>query len=878
MRWRGKDRERDLERELRAHLEQEADERRESGLPAEEARYAARRAFGNTALVQEEVREMWGWMFVDRLARDVSYALRGMRKSPGFTATAVLSLALGIGANSAIFSLIDAVMLRWLPVRNPQELVQVIVRRHDPEPLQSLTYPLIRGLAEHHEIFSSLCGFSAWRFAVGKGHSIEPTPGAWVTGAFYDTLGLHPAAGRFLTPADDLPGAAPVAVISDGYWQRKFGRNPLAFGEPILVEGKPATIVGVSPAGFTGADVGETVDITLPVAVLPQFVAEGQYQIDAGAWWLRILARPQAGVSPAQMKARLAVIWPELWDSVIPASMTNTRQHVRNSSLDTIPGGTGYTDLRRRFGRPLLVLITATGLLLLIACANVANLLLARASARQREIAVRLAIGASRGRIVRQLLTESLLLSTFGAALGVVLAWSGSRVLVDLLSSGQTHAIALDVTPDWRVLAFTAAVATVTGIVFGLAPAFRGTAAGPAGALKEKMVAARSHFAAALVAAQISIALLLLIGAGLFVSTLRNLHRADAGFQGDGVLLLRADAARAGYGGARRVAFYESLLDQTEQLPGVTSASFALTTPLAGGGISQPVAVERQPVIPQEIHFNAVSRRYFETLATAVVRGREFSRHDEKGAPAVAVVNEVFARRFLREGDPLGRTLRVGRDGQPFEVVGVVRDSVYESLWQAPPPTVYVPLVQWAGAARPEVVFEVHAAGSLAQVAGNLRTALQPRLPGAPFQVSALTDQVERGLVRERLMATLASAFGLLGLALVVVGLYGLLAYTVTRRTNEIGIRLALGAMRGQVLWMVIQHALALLALGIALGVPAAWAASRLVSSLLFGLKATDPRTIVGAILVLGVSALVAALLPALRASRVDPMVALRYE
>ena len=880
---RRRSRERDLERELRSDLELEAAEQQESGLSAEEARYAAQRAFGNTAFIKEEVREMWGFAFLDRLKQDMTYALRGMRRSPGFTITAVLSLSLGIGANTAIFSLIDALLLRWLPVRDPQELVQLTMRRAAAEPGESFAYPIVGALADHREIFSNLCGFAGARFGVGHGDSFESTSGAWVTGGYYATLGLQPAAGRLLTESDDRPGAVPVAVITDGYCQRKFGRNPAAIGQQILVEGKPVTIVGVSPAGFTGANVGEAADITLALGVLPQIQLDRNFTLDTAAWWLRVLARPQPGISRDQVKARLAVIWKPLGESVIAAN-SGSRYRIDQSTLDAIPGGAGYSDLRRQFRRPLLVLMAVVGLLLMIACANVANLLLARAAARQREIAVRLAIGASRARIVRQLLTESLLLSLLGAALGVLLAWAGSRVLVNLLSGGRLYAIVLDVAPNWRVLLFTAASASATGILFGMAPAFRGTAAGPAAALKEKITISRSSLAALLVATQVSLALLLLIGAGLFVSTLRNLHRVDAGFQGSGVLLVNADGSRAGYRGARAAAFYESLQQWIEQAPGVMSASFSLITPLAGGAISQQIAVNGQPTGKEEILFNAVSRRYFETMATAVVLGREFTRRDDAGAPLVAVVNETFARRYLPKGNPLGQRLTIGLRTNAFfrpqesEVVGVVRDSIYQSLREAAPPTVYVPLVQRTGNGAFGVVFEAHASGSLAQTAAALRSSLQPMLPGAPVEVRTLTGQMERALVRERLMATLASSFGILGLALAVVGLYGLLAYTVARRTNEIGIRLALGAMRQQVLWMVMRHALALLSLGIALGIPAAWAASRFVSSMLFGLTATDPLTIGGAVAVLTAAGLLSGLLPAWRASQVDPMVALRYE
>jgi predicted permease len=835
---------------------------------------------GNMTRVAEEARAVWTWRWLEEVYRDLRYAGRTLRQNRGFTITAVLSLALGIGANTAIFSLIDAVLLRQLPVRDAQELVQIVLLRRSAEPLESFTYPLVRALAGHNEVFSSLCGFASYRFAVHEGDSVEGVSGAWVSGGYYATLGLQPVAGRLLTDADDRPGAAPVTVITDRYWERKFGRSPDAIGRQIVIEGTPVVVVGVSPAGFTGANVGDTADITLPLGILPQIRPDRSYLVDNSSWWLRVLARPQPGIRREQTKARLAVVWSSMRQSIIDGMSPGARRRMEQSTPEVLPGGTGWTDLRRQFRQPLVVLMTVVGLLLLIACANVANLLLARSAARQREIAVRLAIGASRARIVRQLMTEGLLLSLFGAAAGVLLAWAGSRLLVDLLASGQPG-LSLDVTPDWTVLAFTGLTACATGILFGIAPAFRGTAAGPAGALREKFATARSRLAPLLVTLQVTVSLLLLIAGGLFVRTLWNLHRVDAGFRGNGVLLVNADGGREGYRGASAAAFYEGLLQQVERLPGVQSASYSLITPLAGGGISHNIAVNGQAE-SHEIYFNSISHGYFKTMGTAVVLGREFTARDTAASGRVAVVNQAFARRYLAAGNPIGQRLTVSfqPQAQEFVVVGVVADAIYETLRQAAPPTVYCPVLQREGTAPGGfgVVMEAHVAGSLAQAAEELRSSLQPKLPGSPVEVHALTEQVERALVRERLMATLGAGFGIVSLILAAVGLYGLMTYTVARRTKEIGIRLALGAMRLEVLCMVMRQVLVLSGIGVAIGIPVALGTARLVSSMLFGVKETDAWTIGAATVTLTAAGLVAGLVPARRASRVDPMVALRYE
>ncbi len=848
--------ERELDDEIRFHLEMQAEDNLRAGMDPVEARYAAMRSFGGADRMKEQYRDWRAFAAVETMLHDLRYALRAMRENPGFTVVAVLSLALGIGANTAIFSLIDALLLRSLPVRDPQQLVQLVVPQGTAQPFVTFTYPMVHALADHHEIFLDLFGFSSTVFNAWPPGANEAIPGAWVTGAYYETLGLEPVAGRLLNNDDDRPGAPPVAVITDGYWSRKFGRDLKAIGQTIRLEGVAVTIVGVSPPGFTGMDVAQNSDVTLAAGVEPQLEQGREWNIGPSYFSRLIFARPRSDMPLAQVKARLAALWPEV-ATLDPNASFKTELAF---PPDLIPGGTGSTALRNQFRRPLLVLMAVAGLVLLIACANIANLLLARASARQREIAVRLAIGAGRGRIIRHLLTESALLSTCGAALGIGLAWFGSSFVVQLFSSGQNYPVMLDVTPQGHVLLFTTLVAVATAMLFGIAPAFRATSAGPVAALRDAsahVAGSRTRFGSALVVLQVSVSLLLLVGAGLFVGTLRNLRHLDPGFRHEGVLIVKMNRT----GTDRR-----ELLDRIGRLPGVVSVSFSNNTVLSGGLIRSVASLPGGA--PVAVDSDWIGPRYFETLGTPMLEGREFTLYDDKTAPRVAIVNQTFVRHFFPDGHPLGRHFLTDLPPVDTQIVGVVEDARSHSLRDQALPAVYVPSFASGGVGN----IEVRVAGSIAQVVSELRRELHPA------DIYPLTQQVEKTLVQERLMATLAGSFGTLALVLASIGLYGLLAYAVARRVNEIGIRMALGAERADVLRMVIRDALRLLGLGMALGLPAAWAASRWVSSMLFGLTPMDPMTILAATALLTGFGLLAGFLPALRASRVDPMVALRYE
>jgi putative ABC transport system permease protein len=822
---------------------------------------------------------MLGMLRLERVLGDVRYALRTLRNNPGFTVVAVLTLALGIGANTAIFTLIDSLLLRSLPVPQPQELVRISVA--GDATVNSFSYALVNAFAERKDVFSAAGGFNRTTFNVGLPGSLTRVNGAWVTGEYYTTLGINPALGRLLGPADDTVGAPPAAVLSYAYWQREYAGDAAVIGRTVPIGGIATTIVGVGPRGFSGTTVERPADITIAVAALPQLDPVNAGLLGQGNFWLIVLARPSPGLSTEAAAARLAAAWPEIADQTLSRDWSAAlRQETIDLKLELVPGSTGHSALREPFQQPLMVLMGIVALVLLMACANVANLLLARGAARERELAVRVAVGAGGGRIARQLLTESALLSIFGAALGIWLAFVASRLLVDVFVVG-VGPVVLDVTPSAHVLGFTAAVAVATTLLFGLAPAFRAARAAPVRALRGDNGTARSapRLAGVLAAAQIAISLLLLVGAGLFVQTLENLRAIDAGFHDEGVLVADVDARREGLAGPALLAFYETMLERVRALPGVASASLSSLVPTSGSSSSTAIMPVGQTLPERDnaliVH---VMPAFFDTLGTRLLTGRDVSASDV-GSASVALVNESYAARYLAGRDPLGERLATrAQSAGEIEIVGVVEDAVANSLRAPPRPTVYYSYAQSAasGAFIFNTTLSVRVSGSLATTASALRAELARQFPSMTVEVRALTEQVDRTLQRERLMATLASGFGVLGLLLACVGIYGLFSYNVARRTREFAIRIALGARRAGVLRLAVGGAVKLLAAGLVVGVPAALAASRWVESMLFGLQPMDPVVVAAAVVLLACAGLVAAYLPARRAARVDPVVGLR--
>lgn len=825
------------------------------------------------------------------------FAIRNLRKSPLFTAVAILSLALGIGANTAIFSLLDQLLLRLLPVRDPRQLVLLNWRGSffgSNNGSNALSYPLYRELRDGAPMFDGVLCRAGTTVALGYAGDTERATAEFVSGNYFSVLGVDAAVGRLITPEDDrVPEGHPVAVLSYDFWRERFAGDPGILGKAITVNGSKFTVIGVSQAGFHGIEAGNSPKLRVPVMMKKTLSAGWQqgYRLEARrAKWVQVIGRLKPGVTPEQAQAGLQPLFKtaqmaDLDDlrQTDPSRLTPAgRERFLRAWLQVIPAARGRSALRSQFAAPLRILMAMVGLVLLIACANVANLLLARAAAREKEIAVRLALGSSRSQVIRQLMVENLLLALGAGTAGVLAAVWGTRFLIGLLPAGE-DAYQLSATPDLRVLGFALGVSLLTALVFGLAPAWQATRLDLAPVLKQQASAAAAgvnpRFRQGLVVAQVFLSLLLLAGAGLFLRSLRNLRQVDPGFSTGNLIVFSVDPTKNGHTGERAPVFFRHLQDKLAAIPGVEAASFGIIRPLSGNDWSSSVVIEGHVPKPGENmnpYFNAVTPGYFAALGIRVLEGREFRPSDAKGAAQVGIVNQRFARQYFGNQSALGRRFGFGKDPD-IEIVGVVADTKYDRMRDDAERQVFIAANQ--SEALNDMTGYVRTRQEPEQVFGAVRRAVAEVDRNVPvYDMRTMDAQVSDHLSTERMVAWLASAFGLAATLLASLGLYGVLAYTVARRTREIGLRMALGAREQHVAWLVAREVLLLTGLGVGLALPAAYALAGLVRSQLYEIEAQDPVNLALAATVLAGIALFAALGPARRATRIDPMVALRHE
>jgi predicted permease len=908
----------DVDEELRFHLEQKTRDLIAGGLAPDDARAEAQRQFGDTAEVRQLCqtlgvsrertiarRDYWsGW------SQDVRYAGRMLRKTPLVSAVAILSIALGIGANTAIFTLLDQILFRKLPVPEPDRIVRVSTTGFyyggSIGTGRELSYPIYTELRDRNQTFTGLfamCPFTPAIHTGGRNASAEMIAGELVTGNYFRSLGIGAIRGRVIGEDDDrVLGGHSVAVISYAYWQRDFGGDPDIVGRTLSVSNLPMTIIGVLEPGFDGLNLASTTRVFVPLT-MSGTIPSTPSLTERGLRWLKAYARLKPGITPEQAQASLAPLYRTLREQDVTdvrfnrASATAKRRYLNENQIDIIPAAGGFTPLQGQLRRPLWVLMAIVAGVLLIACANVANLLLARGASRQREVALRLSLGATRGRIVRQLMVESVILASAGALAGLLLATAGARVLVRFLMSAES-ASAIDVTPDVRVLMFTGAIAMLTGLLFGIVPAFQSTKPELAPTLKDAAgsVVGGGHVRVrkALVVSQVALSLLLLIGAGLFLRSLNGLMTIDLGFKREHLLTFGADPTLVGYKGPRVKQYAMDLLSKVRATPGVESVGFARLGVLWGGSWASSITVEGHQAKDEDQVFarlNSVSPGYFGTMGIPLLMGRDFTEADyrvhgpgEASDDAdegyrVAIVTEEFVKRYVT-GHPIGRHVGLGNDpGTPtrIEIVGVVKNSAYTWPGEELAPTMYMPFLESRDASS--AWFYVRTAQdpeAMLEVMRRTMRDLDATVP--PLQLRTMETQVQRSLVNQRLMTGLSMVFSVLATLLAMVGLYGVMAYGVTRRTREIGVRMALGAVATRVVWLIMREALTLIAVGVAIALPAAWWLSRYVRSELHGVTPTDPLTVVAAVAALAAVAMAAGMIPAMRAARIDPLRALRQD
>jgi predicted permease len=893
--------------EMAEHLEQRFDELVTRGATPEAAREAVLKELSDGRLERDLLKVERSVLFepalpespslrgtIARLRKDFRYALRTLRLNPGFSTVAILSLMLGIGANTAIFQLLNSVRLRSLPVKNPQELMQVRVSNskgrsgHFQGNFPYFTYPIWDQVRDQQQPFSGMAVWSSTNFNLAEGGRSRIVRGMYVNGEFFQTLGTAPVAGRVFSAADDQRGCGlPGAVISYAFWQKEFGGKPSAVGSKLVIDGHPTEVVGVTPADFYGVEVGRAYEVAIPICSEPLINGEFQVLNRRDGWWLAIIGRLKPDWTIARATAQLEAISPAIFQATLPAMYQpdHAKQYLA-WKMEAVPASSGLSSLRRAYEDPLWILLAIAGTVLLIACANLANLMFARTNAREREIAVRLALGASRSRLMQQLMMEGLVLSGTGAIAGILLAQGLTRVLLSFLTTELGH-VTLDLALDWRVLGFTAAVAILTCLFFSLMPAIKATATPPIIAMKagsRGVTAGRERFGirSILVVAQVAMSLVLLVGAFLFVRSFEKLANLDAGFRQAGILNTYLDFSQINIPPAQRNRFKQQLLEQLQGIPGVESAAGARLMPMGGDFWNDTVHTDASGQDVREVvNFNRVLPGFFKTLEIPLVKGRDVGAQDTPGSPAVALVNESFVRKFLTGKEPLGTTFRVDEGaGVPesvYQVIGVVGDTKYEDLRDDFAPIAYLALQQEK---RPDTnaLVAVRSSLSMEDLTASIEHSLAQINPAIRIQFSVFKKQVRDTLLRERLMASLSGFFGFLAGLLATIGLYGVMSYMVVRRRNEIGIRMALGADRGRVLGLIMREAVFLLASGLAIGAGLSLITTRAASTLLFGLKPNDPVTLALAAVTLSAVAVAASYLPAFRAARIHPLEALREE
>ena len=890
--------ENDLDRELRYHMDRRIEDLLREGKSEAEAKRLATIELGGVAQVEDEVRETWIWRWLDHLLRDTHYALRVLRRSPGFTATAVLSLALGIGANASIFSLVDQVLLRLLPVKDPQSLVLVDWKGNQLADGWGsgnlVSYPFCKDLQQQDRMFDGVFCRHPTMVTLSTGQRPLPVGAEIVSGSYFPVLGVHAAIGRLIDESDDLqPEAHPVVVLSYDYWKNQLGGDPKIVGTKLLVNNHPMAVIGVAEATFHGVDLGEVPALWIPAMMKRQATPEWDRLFDRRARWMHVFGRLKPGLSAERAQSGLQPWFKAMLESDtrlegFPPVAAEQRKAFLASTIEVTPAAQGRSDLRQELDRPLVVLLSGTLLLLLLACLNVASLFLARGVTRSREVTTRMALGASRGRITSQLLVDSLLVSLAGGLLGMAAAPLVSQALLSFLPKGIAG-VDLSPAPDYRVFLFAMAVSLATGVLCGVGPALRLSRSRLFSSLKARTQIAEGGgvgIRKALVVGQMAFTLVLLIGAGLFVQTLARLHEKGTGFESSSLVSFQVNPVRTGYSAVDAKLFIRNLLAKLQSSPSVESAAVAGIQLLNGGSWNTYLTIDFQGrmVTDRVTHVNPVSPEFFSTLGTRIVAGRDFNNRDTADIRSTdtsfrsVIINESFARRYFGDENPIGHRIGFGREPgviTSMEIVGVVKNFSYRGIREESEQA-FFPFWEQPGG---NGVFYVKVRGNPESAFASIREAAGKLDAALPLMsLRTVDEQIKRSLRTERMLATLSTAFGLIALLLAAVGLYGVMSFVVTNRTQEIGVRMALGASRASALWFVLRDALLIIAGGTAIALPCVWALSRLVESQLFGIGAFDGGTVAAASATLAIVAVAAAMLPAWRAASVNPTQALRFE